>query len=143
MPAYLLAQLPDAGLEDAISAASSRGWEAIMLVMVIVALFSGFTYILRWIMDGAQKREERLAARVTHLEDVIRTELFTALKANSEVMGKVLSATEAIIRAAERMTHALDKFTNILDVRPCLLPAAEQRKLLREFEDAAEPERKH
>jgi hypothetical protein len=36
---------------------------------------------------------------------------------------------ETIIRASERMIETLVKFTNVLDVRPCLLSAAEQLRL--------------
>ena len=73
-------------------------------------------------MRESSEREVRLSSRVTHLEEMIRTELMVALRQNSEVMGKMLSASDAIIRAADSMTRALERFTQILDVRPCLLP---------------------
>jgi hypothetical protein len=34
------------------------------------------------------------------------------------------------------MTQTLDRFTSVLDVRPCLLPVAEQRRLIKEVIDS-------
>lgn len=129
----LIGQIP--GADEAIAAASRSGWEAVLLVVVMLAVCSAFWLVMNKNMNEAKTREDRLAARVTQLEDVIRTELLGALKMNSETMGKVLQASDSIVRAADRMTQTLEKFTSILDVRPCLLPVAEQRRLLKEFED--------
>lgn len=137
---YILAQLP--GAEEAIEAAARRGWEAVLLVVIILSTFVCFGWVIRRLMAEASTREDRLAARVTHLEEMIRTELMAALRQNSEVMGKVLSAADAIVRAADRMTQTLDRFTSILDVRPCLLPSAEQRRLIREFDEIETEEHK-
>ena len=129
----LYAQIP--GTDVALEAARDRGWEAVVLVIIIATSFAGFGWIIKRIMHEASAREERLAARVTHLEEMIRTELMAALRQNSEVMGKVLSAADSIVRAADNMSRTLERFTSILDVRPCLLPSVEQRMLMKEFED--------
>ena len=129
----LLAQLP--GTEEALESAARRGWEAVLLVVLILATFACFGWVIRKLMAESSDREQRLAARVTHLEEMIRTELMAALRQNSEVMGKVLSAADSIVRAADNMSRTLERFTSILDVRPCLLPSVEQRKLMKEFGD--------
>jgi hypothetical protein len=85
-------------------------------------------------MKEANERESRLSMRVGNLEDIIRTELLQALKANSESMGRMLTACESICRAADQMTATLERFTSILDVRPCLLPVAEQRRIMKDLE---------
>ena len=131
----LLAQLP--GTEEALEAAARRGWEAVLLVVLILATFVCFGWVIRKLMAESSEREQRLAARVTHLEEMIRTELMAALRTNSEVMGKVLMAADSIVRAADNMSRTLERFTSILDVRPCLLPSVEQRKLLKDFDDVA------
>ena len=133
MSASPIAQFP--GAEDAIRAAASRGWEAVLLVVLVCVCFATFGVILRQIMKEANEREVRLSNRVTHLEDIIREELMKALAAGQEMNGRMLSACDAIVHAATQMTATLERFTSILDVRPCLLPAAEQRRLLKEFED--------
>lgn len=122
-----LAQIP--GAQEAVEAAASRGWEAVVLVMVLVAILTFGGWLLRHIMTEAREREQRLATRINQLEDVIRGELFSVLRQNSEIMGKVLAAADGIIRAAHEMTETMQRFTSILDVRPCLLPIAEQTRL--------------
>jgi Trp operon repressor len=129
----LWAQVP--GVDEAVEAATRRGWEAVVLVIVMIVGGGFFGWVFKRLLTESSEREIRLATRVTHLEELIRTELMVALRQNSEVMGKMLAASDAIIRAADSMTRALERFTSILDVRPCLLPNVEQRKLLKDFED--------
>ena len=131
---YLFADIIP-GTEEALESAARRGWEAVLLVVLILATFACFGWVIRKLMAESSDREQRLAARVTHLEEMIRTELMAALRQNSEVMGRVLSAADSIVRAADNMSKTLERFTSILDVRPCLLPSVEQRKLMKEFED--------
>lgn len=129
-----LAQIP--GAEEAIASATAEGWVAVLLVTLVLATFAGFGYMLKKIMAASDERETRLSTRVSMLEDTIRVELFQVLKQNSEAIGKMLAAADSIVRAADRMTATLERFTNILDVRPCLLPSSEQRRLLKEYEDS-------
>lgn len=136
----LLAQLPDP--TDTIAAANRYSWEAGLLALIVVSGFFSFGWMLKVIMQrhlaveertltDARDRELRLASRVTALEDLVRTELLALIRANSETMGKVLSAADSICRASERMVQTLDRFTSVLDVRPCLLSTAEQLRVAR------------
>lgn len=122
----LLLQIP--GASEAISAASPRGYEAIVLVIVMLAMIGFGGWLLRHIMTEAREREQRLAARINQLEDVIRGELFSVLRENSEIMGKVLAAADGIIRAATEMTETLRRFTAVMEIRPCLAAIAEQSR---------------
>jgi hypothetical protein len=135
------------GADAAMDAASRASWEATVLVVIMLAGMSFVGYMLKQIMARhlateerilreANERETRLAARVSQLEDMIRGELVQMIRANSEAMGRVLAASEAICNAANRMTQTLDRFTSVLDVRPCLLPVAEQRRLIKEVAEA-------
>ena len=125
---------------DVIQHASNYSWEAGLLALIVVSSFVSFGWMMKTIMQrhlaveerilaDARDREARLAARVTQLEDLVRTELINLIRSNGEMSGKMLSAMETIIRASERMIETLVKFTNVLDVRPCLLSAAEQLRL--------------
>jgi hypothetical protein len=125
---------------DVIQHASDYSWEAGLLALIVVSSFVSFGWMMKVIMqrhlaveerilNDARDREARLAARVTMLEDLVRSELINLIRSNGEMSGKMLSAMETIIRASERMIETLVKFTNVLDVRPCLLSAAEQLRL--------------
>jgi hypothetical protein len=122
------------GADQAISSAinSNRGYEAVMLVVMTITIISALVWIMKKFMNDSKEREDRLAARVTHLEEVIRGELFSVLRQNSEIMGQVLQASNSIVIAADRMTSTMERFTHILDVRPCLLPTSEQRRFIKE-----------
>jgi hypothetical protein len=50
---------------------------------------------------------------------------------NSELMGKVVVASDAICRAANGMMDALGKFTTVLENRPCMFEEARRQKLLK------------
>lgn len=136
----MLSQLPDP--TEAIAAATRYSWEAGLLAVIVISGFFSFGWMLKVIMQrhlsveertlqDAREREVRLALRVTALEDLVRTELLALIRVNSETMGKVLSAADSICRASERMVQTLDRFTAVLDVRPCLLSTAEQLRVAR------------
>ena len=125
---------------DVITHAADYSWEAGLLALIVVSSFVSFGWMMKVIMqrhlaveerilNDARDREARLAARVTMLEDLVRTELINLIRSNGEMNGKTLSAMETIIRASERMIETLVKFTNVLDMRPCLMAAAEQLRL--------------
>ena len=133
---------------DVIQHASDYSWEAGLLALIVVSSFVSFGWMIKVIMqrhlsveerilNDAREREKRLADRVTLLEDLVRTELISLIRSNSEMSGKMLSAMETIIRASERMIDTLTKFTSILDVRPCLLSTAEQLRLAKVAIEAA------
>lgn len=126
------------GVDQAVEAAarSSEGWVAVLLVVIVASTFTFFGFVIKKVMQAADIREAKLTEEVRELQAIVRERLFAVVSQNSEAIGKMLSAADSIVRAADRMTATLDKFTHILDVRPCLLPSVEQRRLLKEFEDA-------
>ena len=126
---------------DVIQHASDYSWEAGLLALIVVSGFLGSGWMLKIVMqrhltieertlNDAREREVRLSARVTTLEDLVRTELLSLIRCNSETMGKVLGAADSICRASERMVQTLDRFTAVLDVRPCLLSTATQLRIV-------------
>lgn len=127
------------GVDQAVEAAarSSEGWVAVLLVVIVASTFTFFGFVIKKLMQAADVREAKLSAEVADLQAMVRERLFAVISQNSEAIGRMLAASDSIVRAADRMTATLDKFTHILDVRPCLLPSAEQRRLLKEFEDEA------
>ena len=125
---------------DVISHASDYSWEAGLLAFIVISGFISVVWMMKIIMqrhlaveerilNDSREREKRLADRVTLLEDLVRTELISLIRSNSEMSGKMISAMETIIRASDRMIETLTKFTAVLDVRPCLLTAAEALRL--------------
>jgi hypothetical protein len=140
----LLAQFPDP--TDTIANANRYSWEAGLLAMIVICGFAAFGWTIKIMMTRhlaieertlleAKDREIRLSTRVSALEDLVRTELLSLIKGNSETMGKVLSAADSICRASDRMVMTLDRFTSVLDVRPCLLSTSEQLRIVRRQQD--------
>lgn len=130
----VIAQMPP-GLDEAISAAvaaaSSRGWEAVVLVVLVIGGFGFFGYMFRHFAEQARDREERLAARVTHLEDLIRDKLFHTLDQTSTFVAQMVQATHLITAACEEITETLSRFETTLQNRPCMaMEAAERAKLV-------------
>jgi uncharacterized protein YlxP (DUF503 family) len=97
------------GAEDAIkaAAASREGWVAVLLVVLVLATYATFAYVVRTVMKEARDREKESQARTDALDAFVRTTLVDALKQNSAVMSKMLEAAEAMIAAATEMSRAI------------------------------------
>jgi hypothetical protein len=134
---YLLtltpAQIP--GAEEAITAAARTGWEAVFLVVIVLAIITSFGYTLKRILDAGETREKRLADRVSQLESDIRNELFVQIKSNTEIMHRMIGAAEKIAAAADKMLEWSSRLDRDLAVRPCLMRVVHQGKFLEELED--------
>jgi hypothetical protein len=121
----LFAQLP--GTDEAIKAAADKGWEAAVLVVLVISGFAFFGYMFRQFSTQSAVREERLAARVTHLEDLIRERLFGTIESNGALISKMVDATVEIVAVCREMRTALAA----LDSRPCMaMETAERMKLV-------------
>lgn len=126
----LMGQIP--GVDETVKEAARHGYEAMLLAVIVLGSMALFGWLVKAMMNRhldtekeilaeAKAREERLASRVTTLEDTIRIELLSVIKENSQMMGQVLNATEAITQAADRMVDTLTRFMSIMESRPCLL----------------------
>ena len=124
----LLAQIP--GVDDAIKVAASQGWLEVTFVVIVLATFTSFGWMLKHLtvrhsaieermQTDAIAREVRLSQRVDALSDTIRTELITTLRENSQIMGKMITASDSICRAAESMTETVKRFTDMMDSGLC------------------------
>jgi len=82
------------GTEEAIKAATTRGWEAAMVAVIMIAFMIAFSWIAKtWFI-----REERMAKRIDVLEDFIRTELKelavscrASLDANTQALSNLMA----------------------------------------------------
>lgn len=127
----LLGQIP--GADEAIKAAADHGnYEAVVLVIVMLSGLGFFGWLMKVVMSRhlateerilteAKVREERLAARVTALEDLVNVKLFEVVGKTNETMGRMLSASDSLVRAAEGMCNSMTRFSTILESRPCLM----------------------
>jgi CheY-specific phosphatase CheX len=116
----------DQAIDKAIEAATPHGWEAIILVVVMAMLIGLTGVIVRWLiksMDSrmleATNREERMANRLSKLEEFVQSSLVEIINETSSMTAKVLDAVTSL-------TVALDK-------RPCLMPLATQQAMIDEI----------
>lgn len=92
------------GVDTAIKLASQHGYESVVLVLIVLTVFSLFTWAIRGWISQAAERENRLSTRVTSLEDKITERLLTALDKSSE-------AIQSNSRGLESITTALGVLT--------------------------------
>jgi phage-related holin len=110
-------------VSEAVKDASTRGWEAVILVLVMLGLISLTGVIVRWLiksmdkrMEEAKEREDRMAKRLDYLENFVENTLMNIINNTSTMTVKVLTAIDAL--------------TNVLDKRPCILNPDRQDELL-------------
>ena len=108
-------------IHNAVDKASARGWEAIILVMVMLGLIALTGFIVRWLihsmdkrMEEAKDREDRMAKRLNDLENFVQTTLLKVINETSAITANVLDAVRSL--------------TSALNVRPCLFTNEEIAK---------------
>ncbi len=132
----LLAQAIDEAMR-VIDTAAGHGWEAALLAVIVLTTFGAFGWMMKLVMmrhleierrtmDEARGREERLAARVSHLEDLIQTELMGMIRQNSETMGRVLAAADSMIRASESLVVSFNRFAVAVEICPVMNTLSKQ-----------------
>jgi CheY-specific phosphatase CheX len=112
----------DSAIQEAIKQASPRGWEAIILVIVMAMLIGLTSVIVRWLIksmdvrlaEGAV-RENRMANRVNDLEAFVEHTLIKVVNDTSSMTATVLEAVRSLVDA--------------LNERPCLLTESEKRQV--------------
>ena len=104
----------DWAIKEAVKDASTRGWEAIILVLVMLGLILLTGFIVRWLIRSMDKRleesterENRMAVRLNELESFTRNTLLTVINDTSGLITKVF----------EGMNH----LSTLLAERPCLM----------------------
>jgi DNA anti-recombination protein RmuC len=90
--------------------ANAHSWEAGALATLMVAIVAFFAWVLKSVLADSRAREERMAKRLSDLEAEIRTELFSQLRQNAEVIQRSISCSDSMVKAAERMIATLDRF---------------------------------
>jgi hypothetical protein len=121
------------GTDAAIQAAAARGYESVVIVVVMLSVFTLTAWLVRfWIQKATERedrnaaqalaREERLAARVTELERLIHDQLMAALKEATLAMREQVTSAQAITQALTT-TH------------PCWWTAEKQGEVLAQAAD--------
>ena len=107
------------GTDEALKAASQRGYEAFLMAIVLMACIGLVGMLIRWFVNSmdlrlkeSADREKRLADRVTELEKFIEITLVKMIENISVLM--------------QKNTEASSRLTDILDVKPCLLERSNQ-----------------
>ena len=107
------------GTDEALKAASQRGYEAVMMAIVLMACIGLVGMLIRWFVNSmdlrlkeSADREKRLADRVTELEKFIEITLVKMIENVSVLM--------------QKNTEASSRLADMLDVKPCLLERSNQ-----------------
>lgn len=101
------------GTDIAIESAAAHGYEAVVIVVVLLSVMALMAWMVRfWISQAtiredrnqsqAVAREERLAARVTELERLIHDQLMAALREATLAMREQVTTAQALVQALER-----------------------------------------
>lgn len=113
-------------IHKAVDDASARGWEAVILVLVMFGLIALTGFIIRWLiysmdkrMEEAKDREDRMAKRLNDLENFVQTTLLKVINETSAMTANVLDAVRSL--------------TSALNIRPCLFTNEEITKRKKEL----------
>jgi len=111
------------GADQALQLAGQRGWEAVVLVIVLLGLIGLTGFIVRWLiasmdkrMQESRDREVGMAIRLRELENFVQVTLLKLIKDNSVMTTTVLDAVLAL--------------TGVLDKRPCILDVERQEEVV-------------
>ena len=106
----MLAQIP--GTETAIDAAAHRGYEAILMCIVVVMCIALVGILFRWFIQSmdkraeeAVKREEALSKRINELEQFVQTQLMAMMSKNNDVINNLTLALQGRPCLLERDNH--------------------------------------
>jgi signal transduction histidine kinase len=129
------------GAETAIDMAAKHGYESVVLVLIVLTVFSLFTWAIRGWIQQAAERENRLSTRVTTLEDKITERLLTALDKSSEAIQQNSRGLENITAALGVLTAQITRLGDNLVRLEGKLTEHDER-VPRLIEEAREVERK-
>ena len=113
----ILGQIP--GTDAALRSAMGSGYEAVMVVVILIAMLAFFGILGRWFisstdkrLEEAKSREDRLSRRIDELERFTRDTLLRLVQ----------DVTESMVRN----TRASQALTDALNARLCLLDPTRQ-----------------
>ena len=116
------------GADAAIKVASERGWEAVVVVIIMLSLLAFFGFLGKWFitsmdkrLDEASKREERLAARITTLESFVENTLVKLVSECTSLLSQNITTIKAL--------------TDALGQKPCLLDPSRQNEVVDRMAD--------
>lgn len=109
--------------ETAKLAGETRGYEAMLVVVVIGVLLILFMLIVKWSMKSSDtrlieafKREERMAGRINDLENIVQNSLMQIAK--------------DCVKAIQDNTQALARLIQVFDSRLCVLDSDKQDAII-------------
>lgn len=102
------ADFPDATV--AIQRAAESSYEAVVLVLIVLTTFGLFTWAVRCWITQAATREDRLAQRVTALEDKITERLLTALDKSSDAINHNSDSLRRINEVLTGLSAQMERF---------------------------------
>ena len=109
----ILGQIP--GTDSALRSAMGSGYEAVVLVVILIAMLAFFGILGRWFisstdkrLEEAKSREDRLSRRIDELERFTRD---TLLRLVQDVTESMVGNT----RASQALTDALNARLCLLD----------------------------
>ena len=107
------------GTQEALTEAAKDGYEAVVLVVILLGFLGVFAFIVKWFIVTMDKRllqadvrEERLAARVTELEKFVE----------SVLMKMIADCSTALVNN----TTAVSQLIGTLNERPCFFDSGQQ-----------------
>jgi flagellar biosynthesis protein FlhB len=113
------------GAEQAIQAAAQTGrWEAVALVVIMLAVTGFLVYVVKQIMAQALEREKHLGKRIDDLENFIRTSLLTTLQENTKAMLNISVTSGETTAAIAKLIESLHT------TRICFATGEQQTKLV-------------
>lgn len=114
------------GETEAIKAASERGYEAILLVMVVIAMMTLFGLIMRWFLHATTKqselaasREKQLGDKLAEIDTFIRGEVIQARTQNATALADAARAMESAARVSAVMSKAVMRLADTWSQKPC------------------------
>lgn len=115
-------------VSQAIAMASQRGWEAVVLVAIIVCVCLLAAYLIKWVLRDSAEREARMSKRINDLETYIETILADRLQDCTKALVESTNAINNLIGVVDRLGKALTE-------RPCFWNSERQGLIISEIVD--------
>jgi flagellar biosynthesis/type III secretory pathway M-ring protein FliF/YscJ len=98
----IMGQLP--GTDEAIQSAAKSGWEAVLIVVIVVSILVAFGLLAKIVLDQANRREDRMAKENSELEQAL-----------IELTRTVTEATTSARDVQIQTNECLSRFSSVMD----------------------------